>query len=327
MNNSDFTHPSSTWTRMDKKLMGLNGVFAVFKPAGETSARTIDRLKNSLIRTALGSNSNNQQMFKRFSRQIKVGHGGTLDPMATGVLVVGLNGGCKELSKYLTGSKSYVAEARFGEHFDTLDRTGKLLQSDEKWEEKLPKVPEVLSKFIGDAVMQVPPAFSAIHINGKRAYDIARKESDSVESAGSGKTDGVKDESVESTVDSVDSVDSGNTPVDHTLNITVPTQVETQVPVVPQKEASFDIPARPVAIYSVNYTPLTLPVFQLSVSCGGGCYIRSLIRDIAAEVGTLAHMTELQRTQQGIFTLEMCLNDFCDLDKIVEAIDKAKALI
>ena len=302
-----------------EKLIGLNGVFAVFKPAGETSARTIDRLKNTLIRTALGPSASNKHAFKNLSRQIKVGHGGTLDPMATGVLVVGLNSGCKELGKYLTGSKSYLAEGRFGEHFDTLDRTGKMLQMDEEWEVKVDKVQEIIPKFVGEAVMQVPPAFSAIHVNGKRAYDIARKESNKAASE-----DGTvaSDTAASNTAASETAADPETIPV---ASDSTPV-----TPLHPQKEASFDIPARPVAIHSLTYTPLSLPVFQLSVTCGGGCYIRSLIRDIAAEVGTLAHMTELERTQQGIFTVEMCLGDekdWSDFEKIEEAINKAKSLL
>lgn len=276
------------------KLLGLNGVFAVLKPAGETSAKTVDRVKTTLIRSTLTSKSpsNNPNYFKKLSRQIKVGHGGTLDPMATGVLVIGLNGGCKELSKYLSGSKSYVAEAKFGEHFDTLDCTGKMLQRDEKWMDAVDGFDiegTILNKFIGDAVMQIPPAFSAIHVNGKRAYDLARSESEK--------------------------------------SVSTLTQESSSIP---QKEASFEIPARPVSIQNITYTPLTLPSFQLSVTCGGGCYIRSIIRDIAGEIGTLAVMTKLERCKQGIFELEMCLkdeNEWGDLEKVEEAIKRSKSLI
>ena len=290
---------------MDKKLLSLNGVFAVFKPAGESSAKTIDRVKTCLIRTALGGKTtatDNHQNFKRLSRQLKVGHGGTLDPMATGVLVVGLNSGCKDLAKYLAGAKTYVATARFGEHYDTLDCTGKLLQTDEKWTEVVERVPEIIGKFVGEAVMQVPPAFSAIHINGKRAYELARKES----------------------------VQDGSCAEVREVKIAVESTEDKDKVVKPQKEASFDIPARPVAIHSLLYTPTTLPAFELAVSCGGGCYIRSVIRDVAAEIGTLAAMTALQRTQQGIFTLEMCLmkqEEWGNLDMVEEAIIKAKSLI
>ena len=296
---------------MDKKLTSLNGVFAVFKPAGESSAKTIDRVKTALLRCALNKgNSENgvkappNHLFKRLSRQIKVGHGGTLDPMATGVLVVGLNAGCKDLSKYLAGPKTYLAQARFGEHYDTLDCTGRLLQRDESWRGKVEKLSDeiVREKFVGETVMQVPPAFSAIHVNGKRAYDLARKESESVET---------------------------------TLNDSTPLTdivVDDSGKIEALREASFTIPARPVAINSLLYTftPSTLPAFTLSVECGGGCYIRSLIRDLAAEVGTLAVMTELSRVQQGVFTLEMCLmgeEEWADLEVVEEAIKKAKDLV
>lgn len=295
---------------MDKKLLGLNGVFSVFKPAGESSAKTVDRVKTGLIRAALGGKAGNHE-FKRLSRQVKVGHGGTLDPMATGVLVIGLNGGCKDLSKYLSGSKSYVAEARFGEHYDTLDCTGKLLQTDEKWTEVVGKVPGIIDKFVGEAVMQVPPAFSAIHVNGKRAYELARQESTAAKDEKEAEESVTTETTVETNEESISTVESPQV-------------------VKPQKEASFEIPARPVPIHSIIYTPTTLPRFNLTVSCGGGCYIRSIIRDIAAEVGTLATMTKLERTKQGIFTLEMCLSgqeEWGNLDKVEEAISKAKSLL
>ena len=279
------------------RLTGLNGVFAVLKPTGESSAKTVDRVKTALIRSALSkaAASTHPGALKKLSRQIKVGHGGTLDPMATGILVIGLNGGCKELSRYLSGPKSYMAEARFGEHFDTLDCTGKLLQRDATWRDKCDRVEAVLGKFVGEAVMQVPPAFSAIHVNGQRAYDLARKDSA-----------------------------AGNTETDEApLSLAGP-------PVVAQREASFDIPARPVSIESVTYTPLTLPLFPQSVRCGGGCYIRSLIRDIAAELGTLAVMTKLERCKQGIFELDMCLGseeEWGKLESVEEAIKRSKALL
>ena len=309
-----------------EKLLSLNGVFAVLKPAGETSAKTVDRVKSALIRSALPKGNSHPGAFKKLSRQIKVGHGGTLDPMATGVLVIGLNGGCKELTKYLSGSKSYVAEARFGEHFDTLDCTGKLLQTDAKWMDAVEggddKVESVLGKFVGEAVMQRPPAFSAIHVNGKRAYELARKESESL----SVKKDGCEAPTNESS----DSKESDTTEITNPADSTDSAELAATLSTAPQKEASFDIPARPVAIESVTYTPLTLPLFQLSVSCGGGCYIRSLIRDIAAEVGTLAVMTKLERCKQGIFEMEMCLKseeEWGNLEIVEEAIKRSKSII
>ncbi len=109
-------------------------------------------------------------------KKLKVGHGGTLDPMASGVLVIGLGTGCKALSTFLSGSKSYTATAKFGKSFDTLDSTGVLVE-----EKDLPSDLTMESyqklldqRFTGD-IMQRPPAFSAVHVNGVRAYDLARK--------------------------------------------------------------------------------------------------------------------------------------------------------
>ena len=318
---------------MDKRLCSLNGVFAVLKPAGESSAKTVDRVKKSLIRAALGEKVNpEQQHYKRFSRQIKVGHGGTLDPMATGVLVIGLNGGCKILAKYLSGPKSYCAQARFGEHYDTLDCTGKLLQRDEKWKEALEKktcddLQKLCDeKFVGEAIMQVPPAFSAIHVDGKRAYELARSEQT---------TSNVENSNLESSCDQKEQSSNVETPKEQVDSLETPCDSESikYSVITPQREAaSFQLAARPVAIYSlsVQCEPEGLPDFSLQVSCGGGCYIRSLIRDFSAELGTLAHMTALERTKQGIFTPEMCLksdSEWSNLDSVEEAINRANSLL
>lgn len=272
---------------MDKKLLATNGVFAVFKPAGETSAKTVERVKNGLIRSALGPLAAQKHAFKNLAKKIKVGHGGTLDPMATGVLVIGLNGGCRRLSEFLSGRKAYRAEARFGEHFDTLDCTGKMVVSDDSWRTNgaLEKVPMILSKFIGEAVMQRPPAFSALHINGVRAHELARNSSK----------------------EAVEGSEEGD-----------------------MKKEPFDMPARPVAIYDLKYRVLDAESgkFELEVECGGGCYIRSIIRDIAEAVDSVATMTALERTKQGLFTAEMCIPaaDVDRLDVISEAIERAEKL-
>jgi len=112
---------------------------------------------------------------KLVGKKLKVGHGGTLDPMATGVLVIGVGTGCRALGSYLSGSKAYLATGRFGKSFDTLDCTGRLVEEKELPEgltkESFTSI--LASKFTGN-IMQRPPAFSAIHVNGERAYDLAR---------------------------------------------------------------------------------------------------------------------------------------------------------
>lgn len=159
-----------------KRVTSLNGVFAVCKPIGETSTQTLTRVKVGLqaIPKKVGG-LNQKKAALIIKKQKKVGHGGTLDPMATGVLIIGLNDGCKRLSHYLKGcSKEYHATGRLGVHYDTYDTTGMLIEQvpyDHITEEAMKKI--LVEKFTGN-ILQRPPAFSALKINGKRAYDIAR---------------------------------------------------------------------------------------------------------------------------------------------------------
>lgn len=156
---------------MLQKILALNGVFAVAKPAGETSAATVARVKDAIL-----SNLPKEKR-KQAGRSFKVGHGGTLDPMATGVLVIGLGSGCKALSSFLSGSKGYKATGKFGAFFDTLDCTGKLLEEREPTDlpsqEAFQRILD--EKFTGN-IAQRPPAFSAVHVNGKRAHELAREQ-------------------------------------------------------------------------------------------------------------------------------------------------------
>ncbi len=135
--------------------MSLNGVVVIDKPAGPTSHDVVAKAKR-----ALGT---------------KVGHAGTLDPFATGVLPL-LIGHATRLSRFLLHSdKEYVAGIRFGRRTDSFDRDGKVLD-----QKPVPEIPEsqayaVLSRFTG-RIEQIPPPFSAVKIAGKRLYELARKE-------------------------------------------------------------------------------------------------------------------------------------------------------
>jgi tRNA pseudouridine55 synthase len=154
------------------KLQKLNGIFAVYKPPGITSAKFLDRVKERLL-NACGVNVQK----KNFNKLLKMGHGGTLDPMAEGVLVVGVGDGCKRLSTFLSGGKEYLFELTLGKHYDTYDVTGKLLEEAEYGHVTEEMVrDEVIPKFVGE-IMQAPPAFSAIRIDGQRSYDLARANS------------------------------------------------------------------------------------------------------------------------------------------------------
>eukprot|EP00069_Balaena_mysticetus_P021126 bmy_03059T0 len=107
------------------KLLSLSGVFAVHKPKGPTSAELLNRLKEKLLAEA-GMPS--PEWTKRKKQTLKIGHGGTLDSAARGVLVVGIGRGTKLLTSMLSGSKRYIATGELGKATDTLDSTGKVTE-------------------------------------------------------------------------------------------------------------------------------------------------------------------------------------------------------
>ena len=106
--------------------------------------------------------------------QVKVGHGGTLDPLATGVLVVGVGNGTKELGKFLNCTKSYETTILFGAATDTYDVVGKVLSKAPFEHVTHERLQEALSQFRG-RISQRPPIFSALSMDGKRLYEYARE--------------------------------------------------------------------------------------------------------------------------------------------------------
>ena len=125
------------------------------KPAGITSARAV-------------------AIIKRVTGAKKVGHGGTLDPFATGILPIALNKATKSSQKLMDAKKKYYFEISWGEFRDSDDIDGKVTDTNHKIPET-GEIIDVLPKFIGK-IFQTPSKFSAIKINGKRAYDLARKD-------------------------------------------------------------------------------------------------------------------------------------------------------
>ncbi len=113
------------------------------------------------------------QKLKQTLNLKKIGHGGTLDPMATGVLVVGINKGTKLLSKHLADTKQYIADFTFGYETDTLDIEGKILYQKDVFP-TLEAIQDTIKTFLETPYWQTPPAYSAVKINGKPAYEYAR---------------------------------------------------------------------------------------------------------------------------------------------------------
>lgn len=104
----------------------------------------------------------------------KIGHTGTLDPLATGVLILCLGKATRLAQEIEAESKVYEAEMDFGYRTDSYDIEGKLLEKSEKQEVNLEEFQRTLSKYLGKT-MQTPPMYSALKVNGQKLYELARK--------------------------------------------------------------------------------------------------------------------------------------------------------
>lgn len=141
----------------------MNDILLVDKPHGWTSFDAVNKVRRTIQYSELNTTGK-----KRFP----VGHTGTLDPMATGLLVLLLGKATKQAMTLTKLDKTYEVTMHLGQTSTTGDEEGeKQPVSDIVPEEH--RVKEVLASFVGDS-MQVPPAFSAIKINGQRAYKLAR---------------------------------------------------------------------------------------------------------------------------------------------------------
>ena len=151
------------------------GLFAVDKPLGWTSQQVVGRIRTILEKDARERGAPDNRK-KRRKPWMKVGHGGTLDPLASGVLVVGVGKGTKELQKYLVGYKGYRAGAKLGFQTTTLDldTNGEVIAQEDFSHVSVEMIEDSLAAFRGD-IQQVPPIFSALKKDGKKLYELGRK--------------------------------------------------------------------------------------------------------------------------------------------------------
>ncbi|XP_038678051.1 probable tRNA pseudouridine synthase 1 isoform X1 [Scyliorhinus canicula] len=153
-----------------EKLQSLNGLFAIHKKKGPTSADVLNILKTKLLKEA----GIKQHPMKRKRQALKLGHGGTLDSAASGVLVVGIGKGTKMLSGMLSCSKKYTTVGELGKATDTFDALG--MVTEEQSYDHITKndLESILKKFTGN-VMQTPPLYSALKQNGQRLSCLMKK--------------------------------------------------------------------------------------------------------------------------------------------------------
>lgn len=136
--------------QLDKK------VFCIDKPIGWTSNDVVQFIK------------------KKFKFK-KVGHAGTLDPNATGVMVVGVNEGTKELGKLTLDDKTYIAQIQLGLETDSYDITGNVIKRKSVPNLSINFINQIINENFLENYNQYPPKFSAIKVNGKKLYEYARK--------------------------------------------------------------------------------------------------------------------------------------------------------
>lgn len=230
----------------------MHGWLVIDKPVGVGSTQVVGAVKRALREGGYP--------------KVKVGHGGTLDPLASGVLPVALGEATKLAARMLDSDKVYEFTSKFGEETDTLDLEGKVVASSTR----LPargEIEAILPRFTGP-IAQVPPAFSALKVDGKRAYDLAR--------AG---------EEVELASRQV---------VIRSLVLRHPSEGWGPSGV------SMDSSLR------WNDEDVSRATFIACVS--KGTYVRSLARDIARALDTVGHVTMLRRTKAGPFGLESAIS-------------------
>ncbi len=207
----------------------MNGILCMNKPQDFTSFDVIGKLRGIL-------------------HMKRLGHTGTLDPMATGVLPILVGTATKACDILPNQDKTYQATVVFGKATDTLDIWGKPLQGYPEQHVTEVALRAVLPEFLGN-ITQLPPMYSAVSVNGKRLYELARKG-----------------ETVERPTRTV-----------HIDAITLDAFDETQ------------------------------QTATLTVSCGKGTYIRTLLSDIGQRLGGDAVMTALTRTAACGYLLQDCL--------------------
>jgi len=136
----------------------MHGWIILDKPLGLGSTQAVSAVKRNLRAAGFG--------------KVKVGHGGTLDPLATGLLPIALGEATKLCGRMLDASKTYDFTICFGTETSGLDAEGEIVATSDH-RPTLAQIEAVLAQFTGP-IAQIPPAYSAIKIDGKRAYDLAR---------------------------------------------------------------------------------------------------------------------------------------------------------
>ncbi len=223
--------------------MAAPGLLLVDKPGGITSHDVVAR-----ARRALGTR--------------KIGHAGTLDPMATGLLVLGVEGATRLLTFIVGLDKTYEATIRLGVATDTDDAEGQVVAVTDASSLDSAAITAGIAALTG-RISQVPSTYSAIKVDGRRAYDLARAGEE------------VQLKAREVTVSRFEVLAE-------------------------RRPAAGSATGDPEAATARSSTPGVIDL-DVVVDCSSGTYIRSLARDLGAALGVGGHLTALRRTRIGPF--------------------------
>lgn len=228
------------------------------------------------------------------TKKLKVGHAGTLDPLATGVMIVCTGRATKRIDELQAATKEYIATLRLGATTPSFDLEHPIDAYYPTEHITRQQVESVLQQFLG-RIEQIPPTYSAVKVEGKRAYDLARKEKD------------VQLKPKILVIDKIDLLQASlhpslvvdGSPIDASLSAP-----DAPSPLLPRtgmrNKAFLTSPSAPNGTSSY-------PSITIRVVCSKGTYIRALARDIGQALGSGAHLTALRRTRVGDIRVEDCI--------------------
>lgn len=249
-------------------------VLAVDKPYRWTSADVIRKIKYAAIRH-----------FGK--RNLKVGHAGTLDPLATGVLLVCIGNACKRAQELQDHDKEYIARIRFGATTPSYDLEKEVDRRFPYGHISADAVRTALPAFLGQQE-QVAPLFSAKSIDGVRAYEMARKL------YRAGKTDAIDAAALETL---------------HRSRITIhELELLDFAPGKPEEGTGVSSGSASSRIHVADTSALGLPEATVRICCSKGTYIRAFARDLGEALGSGAHLAGLIRSRSGDYSIGQAIS-------------------
>lgn len=229
-------------------------------------------------------------------KNLKVGHAGTLDPLATGVLLVCIGKATKLAESLQKEGKEYVAGVSFGATTPSYDLEKAIDKEYSTENVSEQSVRDILPEFLGEQE-QIAPLFSAKSVDGVRAYELARRQ---YREASKEKTDVMEnfDHSVAETL---------NKQIINIYGIELLSFYPEGKPSENQETEDEGLRPNP-RINVIDTSGMRLPLAMISVKCSKGTYIRALARDLGEALGSGAHLNSLRRTASGGFTVENSLS-------------------